>query len=82
MTDDVLDFLRKKFARIDERFDGVQNDLLVMKNDLRIVKDDMVVTASILHRLEVKQDVMLDELRALYPQINRLGKRIDALEQA
>jgi chromosome segregation ATPase len=79
---EVLDFLREKFTRLDGRFDAVQNDLLAMRNDVRVLKEDVSVTASALHRLDTKQDILLDELRALYPQINRMRSRIDALEES
>jgi hypothetical protein len=82
MNDQVIDFLREKFTRFDGRFDTVQSDLLAVKNDIRILKEDVAVVGTILHRLDTKQDVLLEELRALYPQINRMRGRIDALEKS
>jgi chromosome segregation ATPase len=80
MTDEILNFLREKFARLYTRLDAMQNDLQVAKNDIRIMKEDIAVTASTLHRLDSKQDVLLIEVRTLYPQINQMRGRIDVLE--
>jgi hypothetical protein len=80
MTDNIIDFLREKFARLDARLDTFETDLRALSGDVRVLKEDMVVTAATLRRLDVKQDVLLAELRALYPQIGHLRTRVDDLE--
>jgi hypothetical protein len=80
MTDNIIDFLREKFTRLDARLDTFETDLRALGGDVRVLKEDMVVTAATLRRLDVKQDVLLAELRALYPQISHLRTRVDDLE--
>jgi len=46
---------------------AMQNDMRAVRNDIRILKEDFTVTAEILRWLDTKQDILLDELRALYP---------------
>jgi hypothetical protein len=72
MADNIIDFLREKFARLDTRLDTFEADIRVLSNDVRVLKEDIIVTAATLRRLDVKQDVLLTELRALYPQIRAL----------
>jgi hypothetical protein len=75
MADNIIDFLHEKFARLDARLDTFETDLRALGGDVRVLKEDMVVTAATLRRLDVKQDVLLAELRALYPRA-----RVDDLE--
>jgi hypothetical protein len=75
VTDNIIDFLREKFAWLDTRLDTFETDIRVLNNDVRVLKEDIVVTAATLRRLDVKQDVLLTELRAIYPQLARALKR-------
>jgi predicted nucleic acid-binding Zn-ribbon protein len=67
---------------------AIQNDMRAMKNDMHIVKEEIAgvrqeitVNMGAIRRVEVKQDALLEELRALYPQLNALRARVDELER-
>jgi mediator of RNA polymerase II transcription subunit 25 len=60
---------------------ALKNDVRILKDDVRGIKDDLMVTQGALRRLELKQDIVLEEVRALYPQINQLRERVDTLER-
>jgi hypothetical protein len=51
-------------------------------SELRILRDDVDVLAAITRRLDTNQGMMLDELRAMHAQYDRLAHRVRRVEES
>jgi ubiquinone biosynthesis protein UbiJ len=59
----------------------IGHQLARLINEVATLRDDVNVLAAIVRRIDNRQERMLDEIRAMHSQHNRLGSRVRALEE-
>jgi chromosome segregation ATPase len=75
MTDDVLDFLRERFARVDRRFDDIEKRMDSIEHNVRELSYGQTVLTEMVLRLARDMVQMKDML-------GRLDNRLARLETA
>jgi hypothetical protein len=79
MTDEVLDFLREKFARLDARLDAMQNRT---DNELANLRDAINVLTAMAIRHEASIQTVVQELHVIHRHNKRTDDRLRKLEDA
>jgi hypothetical protein len=59
----------------------IGHQLARLINDVATLRDDVNVMAAIVRRIDNGQERMLDEIRAMHAQHNRIASRVRALEE-